>query len=173
MASEHFKEEIDEIKENVKDVNRWIRGFFMLLFVVVQWFIKVLADLIALFQFVNNLLTGGSNERLCQWGAVLAEYSRDVVRYLTYNTEQRPFPFTDLPAPGGSDPTPDSSAQQGRDSAAPTGTDTAPEEPPAPASDASSADKPAVKKAARKKASRKKAGHTGAGTSKDSESSPE
>lgn len=94
MDSEQLK---DEIKENVKDVNRWIRGFFLLVFLVILWTVKVITGFIVLFQFINSLLTGETNQRLQHWGRVLAEYYREIVLFLTYNSEYRPFPFNDLP----------------------------------------------------------------------------
>jgi len=46
------------------------------------------------------LFTAETNKALEQLGQSLATYTYQIVRYLTYNTEERPFPF-DLDWPDG------------------------------------------------------------------------
>jgi hypothetical protein len=46
------------------------------------------------------LFTGKPNERLKDTGLSLAQYVYQVIEYLTFNTEVRPFPFdAEWPAP--------------------------------------------------------------------------
>lgn len=78
------------------DRNHWLRGLFMALFVVFYNVAEALALLVALFQFLHTLVTGARNERLLDFGAYLSHYIYDVMAYLTYQTEDRPFPFSDL-----------------------------------------------------------------------------
>jgi hypothetical protein len=79
-----------------KDRSNWLRGLFMLLFVVFYNVAEALALLVALFQFLHTLVTGKRNERLLDFGEYLSRYIYDVMAYLTYQTEERPFPFSDL-----------------------------------------------------------------------------
>jgi len=44
-------------------------------------------------QFFWVLFTGGTNENLNILGQSLATYTYQVIRYLVFNTEERPFPF--------------------------------------------------------------------------------
>jgi Domain of unknown function (DUF4389) len=60
----------DELKQHVRDGNAWTRLLF----------------------------TGGRNARVLSLGASLSAYAYQIFRYLTYNSELRPFPFTDWPA---------------------------------------------------------------------------
>ena len=78
------------------DRRHWLRGLFMLLFVVFYNVAEALALLVALFQFLHTLVTGTRNERLLDFGEYLSRYIYDVMAYLTYQSEDRPFPFSDL-----------------------------------------------------------------------------
>ena len=56
--------------------------------------------MVILLQFLHVLFTGKPNERLKDTGLSLAQYIYQVVEYLTFNTEVRPFPFdAEWPAP--------------------------------------------------------------------------
>jgi len=46
------------------------------------------------------LFTGETNKLLEKFGQSLAAYTYQIIRYLTFNTEERPFPF-DLDWPSG------------------------------------------------------------------------
>jgi hypothetical protein len=45
------------------------------------------------------LITANTSERLRAFGASLGEYLRQIVRFITYNSEDMPFPFADWPEP--------------------------------------------------------------------------
>ncbi len=89
-----------DIKENVKNTNTWIRGLFILLFAIVLGLAKVITGFVVLFQFGHVLLTRHVNERLLDFGASLALYVQTVILYLTFNTDEKPFPFSEWPGHG-------------------------------------------------------------------------
>lgn len=74
----------------------WLRGLFMLLFAVLYTIAEFVVTAVVLLQFLIVLVTGERNERLTGLGERLSLYVYDVLRFLTYNSEQRPFPFSDL-----------------------------------------------------------------------------
>lgn len=86
-----------EIKENVKAKSTWMRGLFMLIFVVIYQVAEIVIGAVVVFQFLSNLFVGHANERLLRFGAQLSTFIYQVMRYLTYNTEERPFPFASWP----------------------------------------------------------------------------
>ena len=86
-----------DLKDNMKDTNTWIRGFFILLFAAILGLAKVVVGFVVLFQFGHTLITRQTNERLLGFGASLAVYIQYVVQYLTYNTDEKPFPFGEWP----------------------------------------------------------------------------
>lgn len=74
----------------------WLRGLFMVLFAVLYTIAEVVVTAVVLLQFLIVVVTGERNERLTGLGERLSVYVYDVLRFLTYNSEQRPFPFSDL-----------------------------------------------------------------------------
>ncbi|MBU0745070.1 MAG: DUF4389 domain-containing protein, partial [Gammaproteobacteria bacterium] len=47
-----------DLKEKLLVKEKWIRGLLMLLFAVIKYIVSFLIYIIALFQFVTDLLTG-------------------------------------------------------------------------------------------------------------------
>ncbi len=92
-----------DIKTHLSNRATWLRLLFMLLFVVIFNLAELVLGFAVLFQFVHALITGRPNARVGNFGESLGRYVYQILRYLTYNTEDRPFPFADRPgaAPGG------------------------------------------------------------------------
>ena len=81
----------------------WLRGLFMLLFAVLYTIAEFVVTAVVLLQFLIVVVTGERNERLTRLGERLSLYVYDVLRYLTWNSEERPFPFADLREAGARD----------------------------------------------------------------------
>lgn len=91
------------LEENIKSRSTWLRGLFMLVFVCIYMLSRFIVGAVVLLQFFWVLFTGEVNERLKVLGQSLAIYTAQVIRYLTYNTERRPFPFDDDWPAGGAE----------------------------------------------------------------------
>ena len=87
----------EDLKQHVRDSNAWTRLLFMLLFTVFYGVAEMVLTAVVVFQFLVVLFTGGRNARVLSLGASLSTYAYQVFRFLTYNSEQRPFPFADWP----------------------------------------------------------------------------
>jgi hypothetical protein len=48
---------------------------------------------VVVFQFLSQLLTRRTNQRLLKLGQSLSTYSYQILVFLTYNSEYRPYPF--------------------------------------------------------------------------------
>lgn len=98
----------DDIIQNLKNTASWKRLLFMALFIVAYTIAEFAIWAAILFLVFFNLFMGGSNERALLLGRQLSVYIYHILLYLTYNTEERPFPFTDWPSPGSAplDPSP-------------------------------------------------------------------
>lgn len=77
--------------------NIWIRGLFMLLMVLILHVAGTVLFVIALIQFLIMLMNGTPNARLASFGRSLAHYFRQAVEFLTFATDEIPFPFNDWP----------------------------------------------------------------------------
>ena len=94
------KDQGEELKRNVKSPSTWLRLFFMAVVVLLYGVSRIVVGAVVAVQFFWVLFTGGSNDKLRQLGQSLATYTYQIIRYLTFNSEQRPFPF-DMDWPAG------------------------------------------------------------------------
>ncbi|MGH8547436.1 MAG: DUF4389 domain-containing protein [Methylococcales bacterium] len=84
-----------EIQSNLKAIGTWQRIFFMLLFAVILDFAGILLWALVLLQILSSLITGSPNSNVLKFGRGLAVYIYRIVLFLTYNSDDRPFPFAD------------------------------------------------------------------------------
>jgi len=81
------------LEEHLKSRSTWLRLFFMIVVSVFYAVARLVTTIVVVAQFCHVLFTGQVNERLREFGQSLATYTYQVVTYLTFNTEIRPFPF--------------------------------------------------------------------------------
>ncbi|MCI0516988.1 MAG: DUF4389 domain-containing protein [Woeseiaceae bacterium] len=86
------------LEQNVKSKATWLRLFFILVFAFLYFVSRVVLFAVVLLQFFWLLFNGVINEPLRALGQSLATYTYQIVRFLTFNTNVRPFPF-DTPWP--------------------------------------------------------------------------
>ncbi|WP_019605082.1 DUF4389 domain-containing protein [Teredinibacter turnerae] len=87
----------EDIKSNLTSSKHWLRLVFMVLFAVfLQVALAVLWVLVCV-QFLFALVTGSDNPKLRYFAASLAIYIHRTISFLTYNSEEKPFPFADWP----------------------------------------------------------------------------
>ena len=82
-----------DVKENLKSQSTWIRGLYMLLYVLFSRIAEIVLATIILFQFLLKLFTGETNDRLLKLGQSLSTYLYQIFQYLSFNTEYQPYPF--------------------------------------------------------------------------------
>jgi hypothetical protein len=92
-----------ELKSRLTSRDLWLRALYMIFFAIAYSVAELLVTLIAVFQFIFILFSGRANALLLVFGQNLARYIGDIIRFETFNTEHKPFPFDDWPeeAPGG------------------------------------------------------------------------
>ena len=78
--------------------NIWMRGLFMLLMALALHVSGTVLGIVAVIQFVMVLLNDTPNMRLVSFGRSMGNYVRQIVNYLTFATEEVPFPFSEWPA---------------------------------------------------------------------------
>ena len=84
-----------EINDNLKKTGTWQRIFYMLVFAVILGFVRMLLWGIVLLQIASSLLTGKENNNVLGFGRSLSVYVYRILLFLTYNTDEMPFPFSD------------------------------------------------------------------------------
>lgn len=82
-----------KFEKNLKSKRTWLRFLFMVFFAIAFNVAAIVGSLIVVTGFLVVLVTGRPNENLKRTGALLATFLADIVSYLTYNTDSKPFPF--------------------------------------------------------------------------------
>ncbi|MCK9609071.1 MAG: DUF4389 domain-containing protein [Methylomonas sp.] len=85
----------EQINENLKRISTWKRIIFMLIYAVIDSMVKLLLWLVVLLQVGSVLITGATNPNILGFGRSLSTYHYHILLFLTFNTEQLPFPFSD------------------------------------------------------------------------------
>jgi hypothetical protein len=81
------------IEEHLKSRSTWLRLVFMIVFYILASVATMVASVVVLLGFLWVLFTGETNARLRSTGQGIASYVYQIIRYLTYNSDERPFPF--------------------------------------------------------------------------------
>ena len=78
--------------------NTWIRLVYMLLFGVLLMAARLVISLVVVVQFLLVLIIGSDNENLRNLGQGLGKWVYRTVMFLTFNAEEKPFPFDEWPS---------------------------------------------------------------------------
>ncbi len=86
------------MKENAKNVDTWIRGVFIIVFGVIFYVLYIVIWLLVVLQFLTKVLTGELNRNLSDVSRNLTNFASQILLYITFQSEERPFPFSAWPA---------------------------------------------------------------------------
>ena len=81
------------IEDNLKSKATWTRLLFMLISCVLVSIASFVGTFVVVLGFLWLLFTGEVNQQIRQVGQSIAAYIYEIIRYLTFNTEDRPFPL--------------------------------------------------------------------------------
>jgi len=85
--------------EPYKGQTGWQRVLFVALFWLVFYVAQMIVAAVAIAQCIFVLISNNPNEQLLKFGDSLGKYIHDILRFVTFNSDQRPFPFSDFPKP--------------------------------------------------------------------------
>ena len=71
-----------------------MRALFMIIFFIAARFVAVLVAFIGLFQFICTLITRKPNDNVKEFGKDLSVYAAEIIEFLSYNTDRKPWPFS-------------------------------------------------------------------------------
>jgi hypothetical protein len=95
---------LEEMVDHIKEPSAWIRVIFMIAFSVALYFILVPIVIVLMgVQAVFSIVSGAANRNLKFLGASLTKYITQIAGFITYNSELKPFPFSDFPDVEGND----------------------------------------------------------------------
>jgi hypothetical protein len=93
-----MSDELDEIVDNLREPSSWIRIVFMVAFAVVLYLIIAPVILVIMIaQVFFAFIAGAPNSNLRDFSSALSEYIFQILKFLLYTSEEKPFPFSDFP----------------------------------------------------------------------------
>lgn len=79
------------------DPETWIRFAYMVLFSFLLVAARIVVAVVAVAQLLLVLITGVDNENLRNLGQGIGKWIYQAIMFLTFNSEQKPFPFDEWP----------------------------------------------------------------------------
>lgn len=75
----------------------WMRVLFVALFWLAFYLTQFVIAAVVIAQCAFTIISGAPNAQLLSFGDSLARYVQEILRFITFNSDQRPFPFSDFP----------------------------------------------------------------------------
>lgn len=105
MTNEHLnrdpsqKEQLnsEQLKSNLTSSKHWLRLVFMVFFALILQLVSLIMWVLVIIQFLFSLITGDDNTHLRKFGHSLSTYIYQVLKFLCYSSDDKPFPFADWP----------------------------------------------------------------------------
>ena len=89
-----------ELKAKLGAQDKWNRLLYMILFAIAlfiaTWCILIIGA-IAIIQFICNLLLGKPNKQLVAFSDSFSQFIYQIIKYLTFVSDDKPFPFGTWP----------------------------------------------------------------------------
>ena len=95
---EQMEHNSSSAERGTRDRNLLVRLLYMLLMAFILQFCGTLLFILAIVQFVIVVIDELPNVRLATFGRHLGSYVKQIVEFLTFASEEVPFPFSDWPS---------------------------------------------------------------------------
>jgi hypothetical protein len=86
-----------QTKTHLLDPETWIRLLYMIVFGLLSILARMVVWIVAVLQFLLVLITGADNKNLRDLGQGAAKWTYQAFLFLTFNSNDKPFPFSDWP----------------------------------------------------------------------------
>ncbi|SMF64417.1 protein of unknown function [Alteromonadaceae bacterium Bs31] len=87
----------EQLKSNLTSGKHWLRLVYMVLFAIMLQVSLAVMWVLVVVQFLFALISGNDNRNLRKFGDSLSQFIFQAIQFLTYNSEEKPFPFSDWP----------------------------------------------------------------------------
>jgi hypothetical protein len=87
-----------DIIENFTNKDTWKRGLTIIVFALVFSVAEMVIWTVVMFQFLSVLALGEPIPRLQEFSQQLSTFAYQVLCYITFNSDEMPFPFTEWPS---------------------------------------------------------------------------
>jgi len=88
----------DELKHKLMNSKHWMRLLLMaLMYIILFSAVQFIITISLVVQWVLVLFTGETNSRMKRFTKGLNRYSYQILEFINFNSEIRPFPLSDWP----------------------------------------------------------------------------
>lgn len=87
----------EQLKSNLTSSKQWTRLVYMLLFGLFLNVASFVVTVLVILQFAYTLFAGSNHQKLRTWSYSLSKYIEQGLMFLTFNSENKPFPFAEWP----------------------------------------------------------------------------
>ena len=89
----------EDLKANLTRRETWMRGLFILLLGGLGFLGQLILLAAVVFQFVSTAITAERNHQVLTFTRALATWLHQVMYYISFNRDERPWPFDAWPQP--------------------------------------------------------------------------
>jgi len=97
MSNPDEKIKLDTLIDRLCSAEFWLRLVYMLVFFIIISVASYVVVAVVIAQFFWLLIVGEKNPQLLRFAKSLSTFIYEIVLFLSYNTEEKPFPFKDWP----------------------------------------------------------------------------
>jgi hypothetical protein len=87
----------DQVKQNVLSGRQWLRMLFMTGYILASWVVTIVLLVTILVQTLIVLITGETNHNLRRFGILCGVFMHQIIHFLVYGSDDKPFPFSEFP----------------------------------------------------------------------------
>ena len=89
---------MEEIETKTTPKADMTRVLYTILYLIIGRFISMVIFVITVFQFIYSWLIGEPNAKLLNFTDAMAEYSKQLVLYVGFNSDDKPWPVGNWPS---------------------------------------------------------------------------
>ncbi len=84
----------EPIAKTISTSEPWNRALYIILFLVINSFLKGIVLVTAVIQFLHVVIKNETNQFIADFSQGLSNYSYQLTLYVTYISDNKPFPFS-------------------------------------------------------------------------------
>lgn len=88
---------MEDIKNSEHPKADLARVVYMIMYLIIGKIISMILFVIAVGQLIYSWVSGTPNEKVLPFTESMAEYAKQIVLYVSFNTDEKPWPSADWP----------------------------------------------------------------------------
>ena len=96
-STENLSIDTAVLTENIKEPSIWVNFFLKVIYLVFLNFIVPFLGFITLLHLLFSIGSKKPNENLVSFSKKISSYIYQIINFITYSSDQRPWPFNSFP----------------------------------------------------------------------------